>query len=147
MKGVSAMNFSELDTAVQESIVDLLNNHIAATADILKQDRCLIPMLMIPESNQLVSLQSRDGSVDVDKAYAAVVGKLKNEAFTYALFSYSTRIGLAAGGETDALKTYIFTQNGIEVSFYTPFAVKGLFKKTINVEKSILAEIKENVFD
>ena len=110
MKRVFAMKFSELDTTVQESIVDLLNNHIAATADILKQDRCLIPMLMIPESNQLVSLQSRDGSVDVDKAYTAVVGKLKNEAFTYALFSYSTRIGLAAGGETDALKTYIFTK-------------------------------------
>ena len=141
------MNFSELDTAVQESIIDLLNNHIASSADILKQDRCLIPMLMIPDSNQLVSLQSRDGSVDVDRAYATVVGKLKNEAFTYALFSYSTRIGLAAGGETDALKTYIFTQNGIEVSFYTPFTVKGLFKKTINVEKSIFAEIKENVFD
>ena len=141
------MKFSELDTAVQESIIDLLNNHIASSADILKQDRCLIPMLMIPDSTQLVSLQSRDGSVDVDKAYATVVGKLKNEAFTYALFSYSTRIGLAVGGETDALKTYIFTQNGIEVSFYTPFTVKGLFKKTINVEKSILAEIKENVFD
>ena len=141
------MNFSELDTAVQENVIDLLNNHIAATADILKQDRCLIPMLMIPDSNQLVSLQSGDGSVDVDRAYAAVVGKLKNEAFTYALFSYSTRIGLAAGGETDALKTYIFTQNGIGVSFYTPFTVKGLFKKTINVEKSILAEIKEHIFD
>ena len=141
------MKFSELDTAVQESIIALLNNHIASTADILKQDRCLIPMLMIPDSNQLVSLQSRDGSVDVDKAYATVVGKLKDEAFTYALFSYSTRIGLAAGGETDALKTYIFTQNGIEVSFYTPFTVKGLFKKTINVEKSILAEIKEHIFD
>ena len=141
------MNFSELDTAVQESIIDLLNNHIASSADILKQDRCLIPMLMIPDSNHLVSLQSRDGSVDVDRAYAAVVGKLKNEAFTYALFSYSTRIGLAAGGETDALKTYIFTQNGIEVSFYTSFTVKGLFKKTIFVEMSILAEIKEHIFD
>ena len=141
------MKFSELDTAVQESIIDLLNNHIASSADILKQDRCLIPMLMIPDSNQLVSLQSRDGSVDVDRAYATVVGKLKNEVFTYALFSYSTRIGLATGGETDALKTYIFAQNGIEVSFYTPFTVKGLFKKSINVEKSILAEIKENIFD
>ena len=140
------MNFAELDTTTQDKIVDLLNNHIASTADILKQDRCLIPMLMIPDTNQLVSLQSRDGSVDVDKAYATVVGKLKNEAFTYALFSYSTRIGLATG-ETDALKTYIFTQNGIEVSFYTPFTVKGLFKKSINVEKSILAEIKENIFD
>ena len=141
------MKFSELDTAVQESIIDLLNNHIASSAAILKQDRRLIPMLRIPESNQLVTLQSRDGSVDVDKAYAAAVANLKNEAFTYALFSYSTRIGLAAGGETDALKTYIFTQKGIEVSFYTPFAVKGLFKKTLYVEKSILAEIKENVFD
>ena len=72
------MKFSELDTTVQESIADLLNNHIAATADILKQDRCLIPMMMIPDSNQLVSLQSIDGSVDVDKAYDAVVGKLKD---------------------------------------------------------------------
>ena len=141
------MKFLELDPAVQESIIDLLNNHIASSVGILKQDRCLIPMLMIPDSNQLVSLQSRDGSADVDRAYAAVVGRLKNEAFTYALFSYSTRIGLAAGGETDALKTYIFTQNGIEVSFYTPFTVKGLFKKSINVEKTILAEIKENIFD
>lgn len=141
------MKFAELDIATQEKIVEMLNNHIAATAGILKQDRCLMPMLMIPDSNQLVSLQSIDGSVDVDKAYAAVVGKLKNEAFTYALFSYSTRIGLAAGGKTDALKTYIFTQNGIEVSFYTPFTVKGLFKKSIVVEKSVLAEVKENIFD
>ena len=47
----------------------------------------------------------------------------------------------------DSAGIAVFTKNGIEVSFYTPFAVKGLFKKTINVEKSILAEIKENVFD
>ena len=141
------MIFSDLDNVTQEKMIELLNNHIAVTADILKQDRCLIPMLMIPNTNQLVSLQSRDGSVDVDKAYALVIEKLKNETFTYALFSYSTRIGLATGGERDALKTYIFTSNGIEVSFYTPFAIKGLFKKTINVEKTIFSEIKENIFD
>ena len=141
------MNFSELDTAVQESIVDLLNNHIASSADILKQDRYLIPMLMIPDSNQLMSLQSKDGNTDVDKAYAFVIEKLKKETFTYALFSYSTRIGLASGTETDALKTYIFTSNGIEVSFYTPYSLKGFFKKSINVEKTTLSELKENVFD
>lgn len=141
------MRFSELDTVTQENIIELLNNHIAATTDILKQDHCLLPMLMLPDMNQVVSLQSKDGSVNVDKAYTAVVGKLKNEVFTYALFSYSTRIGLSTGVETDALKTCIFTQNGIEVSFYTPFSVKGLFKKTINLEKSIFAEIKENIFD
>ena len=140
------MTFAELDTTTQEKIIDLLNNHIASTANILKQDRCLIPMLMIPDTKQLVSLQSRDGYVDVDKAYTAVVEKLKNEAFTYALFSYSTRVGLATGGETDALKTCIFTKEGLEVSFYTPFTVKGLFKKVINVEKSIFGEIKENIW-
>jgi hypothetical protein len=147
MQRRKAMTFAELDNTTQNRILGLLNNHIAATADILKRDRSLIPMLMIPDSNQLVSLQPRDGSVDVDKAYSAVVAKLKSEDFTYALFSYSTRIGLAAGGETDALKTYIFAKNGIEVSFYTPFTVKGLFKKTIHIEKTIFAEIKENVFD
>lgn len=45
MKGVSVMDFSDLDTSKQESIIDLLRDHITFTADILKQDRCLIPML------------------------------------------------------------------------------------------------------
>ena len=140
------MNFAELDNTTRTEIIELLNGHIAATADILIQDRCLIPMLMIPDSNQLVSLQSKDGSVDVDKAYAFVVEKLKAEDFTYALFSYSTRIGLATGKETDALKTYIFTKNGIEVSFFTPYTIKGLFKKSINFENTVFAELKENIF-
>ena len=140
------MKFTDLDNQVQEKIIELLNNHIAASASILKKDKHLIPMLMIPDSNQLISLQSRDGKDDVDKAYKIVIDKLKTEQFSYALFSYSTRIGLAAGGECDALKTYIFTSNGIETSFYTPYVVKGFVKKTINVEKTILIEIKENIF-
>lgn len=139
------MKFAELDAIVQEQIVELLNNHITASADILKQDRCLIPMLMIPDSNQLISLRPKDGNTDVDKAYAFVIEKLKKENFSYALFSYSTRIGLSSGKETDALKTYIFTSNGIEVSFYTPYTVKGIFKKSISVEKTIFSELKENI--
>ena len=141
------MKFAELDSITQEKISEMLNNHIVTASDILKKDRCLIPMLMIPDTKQLISLQSKDGSVDVDRAYAAVVEKLKNEIFSYALFSYSTRIGLAEYRETDALKTYIFMQNGTEISFYTPFAINGLFKKSVNIEKSVLAEIKENIFD
>ena len=141
------MKFSEIDSNVQDKIVDMLNNHIAATANILKQDRHLIPMLMIPDTKQLVSLQSIDGTIDVDGAYAAVINKLRNEDFTYALFSYSSKIGLVNGKVIDALKTYIFTKDGLEVSFYTPFEVKGIFKKVINVEKSMLAEIKENIFE
>lgn len=141
------MKFSEIDSNVQDKIVDMLNNHIAVTVNILKQDRYLIPMLMIPDTKQLVSLQSKDGTIDVDGAYAAVINKLRNEDFTYALFSYSSKIGLVNGKVIDALKTYIFTKDGLEVSFYTPFEVKGLFKKVINVEKSMLAEIKENIFE
>lgn len=141
------MKFSEIDSNVQDKIVDMLNNHIASTVNILKQDRYLIPMLMIPDTKQLVSLQSKDGTIDVDRAYAAVINKLRNEDFTYALFSYSSKIGLVNGKVWDALKTYIFTKDGLEVSFYTPFEVKGIFKKVINVEKSMLAEIKENIFE
>ncbi len=141
------MKFSEIDSNVQDKIVDMLNNHIAAKVNILKQDRHLIPMLMIPDTKQLVSLQSKDGTIDVDRAYATVINKLRNEDFTYALFSYSSKIGLVNGKVIDALKTYIFTKDGLEVSFYTPFKVKGIFKKVINVEKSMLAEIKENIFE
>ena len=141
------MKFSEIDSNVQDKIVDMLNNHIASTVNILKQDRHLIPMLMIPDTKQLVSLQSKDGTIDVDGAYAAVINILRKEDFTYALFSYSSKIGLVNGKVIDALKTYIFTKDGLEVSFYTPFEVKGLFKKVINVEKSMLAEIKENIFE
>ena len=141
------MKFSEIDSNVQDKIVDMLNNHIAATVNILKQDRHLIPMLMIPDTKQLVSLQSKDGTIDVDGAYASVINKLRKEDFTYALFSYSSKIGLVNGKVIDALKTYIFTKDGLEVSFYTPFEVKGIFKKVINVEKSMLAEIKENIFE
>ncbi len=140
------MKFSELEPAVQESIVELLNHHLQTSADILKKDRCLLPMLMIPDSNRLFGFQSKDANTDVDKAYAIAVEKLKQEAFTYALFSYSTQVGLQSGAVSDAIKTCVFTANGIEVSFYTPYAVKGLFKKTVNMEKSILSEVKENIF-
>ena len=140
------MNFSDLDTAVQNHIVEMLNSHLSTSADILKQDSFLIPMLMIPDSRQFISLQSADGGIDVDKAYARVVEKLRTESFHSALFSYSTRIGLSSGGETDALKTYIFTSDGIEVSFYTPYTIKGFFKKSVTIEQSILAGVKENIF-
>lgn len=140
------MLFSELNNTTQEEIIDLLNNHIAASSDILKEDHCLIPMLMIPDLKQLLSLQSKDGTIDVDRAYATVIETLKNCNFTYALFSYTTKIKLDSNKITNALKTYIYTKDRIEVSFFTPFEIKGLFKKTINIEKTILIEIKENIF-
>ena len=141
------MKFTDLDSSVQESILELLNNHIAASEKIIQQDQCLIPMLMIPESGQLIGLQPKDGNTDVDKAYAFTIEKLKKSDFSYALFSYSTRIGLSSGKESDAIKTCIFTSNGIEVSFFTPYTLKGLFKKTINIGKTMIFEVKDSIFD
>ena len=140
------MKFEELDSNTQSRMIELLNHHIAISEDILMQDHVLCPMLMIPDTKQLVSLQSKDGKTDVDKAYAAVIEKLKNEVFSYALFSYSTQIGLPSG-VTDALKTHIFTSGGIEASFFTPYALKGVLKKSIHFEKTILFEVKEHIFD
>lgn len=141
------MQFAELDGAVREKIIEALTDHIVVVADILKKDRCLMPMLMVSGTKQLMSLQAQDGSVDVDRAYARVVELLKTENFGYALFSYSTRIGLASGRETDALKTHIFTSDGMEVSFYTPYTVKGIFKKSVSFEKNIFDQIKEGIFE
>ena len=138
------MDFSQLDSLIQYVIMDLLNNHIKATVSILKKDRYLMPMMVL-DSNQLISLQSQDGSTDVDRAYAFVLKKLKNESFNHAVFSYSTKVCISDGGLTDVIKTYVFLSNGLEVSFYTPYTVKGFFKKKVSVGNTLLIEVKENV--
>ena len=138
------MDFSELDSLIQYVIMDLLNSHIKATVSILEKDRYLMPM-MILDSNQLISLQSQDGSTDVDRAYAFVLKKLKNESFNHAVFSYSSKVCISDGSLTDVIKTYVFLSNGLEVSFYTPYTVKGIFKKKVSVGNTLLIEVKENV--
>lgn len=138
------VDFSQLDSLIQYEIMDLLNSHIKATVSILKKDRYLMPM-MILDSNQLISLQSQDGSTDVDRAYVFVVEKLKNESFDHAVFSYSSKVCLSEGSITDVIKTYVFLSNGLEVSFYTPYTVKGFFKKKVSVGNTLLIEVKENV--
>ena len=138
------MDFSELDSLIQYVIMDLLNSHIKTTISILEKDRYLMPM-MILDSNQLISLQSQDGSTDVDRAYVFVVEKLKNESFDHAVFSYSSKVCLSEGSITDVIKTYVFLSNGLEVSFYTPYTVKGFFKKKVSVGNTLLIEVKENV--
>ena len=141
------MKFSDLNSTTQDKIIELLNQHLASSASILKTDHCLLPMMLIPDTKQLISLQSDNKNIDVDKAYSLVIEKLKQENFTYALFSYSTKIYLTNNAPIDALKTYIFTKDGIQVSFYSPYYIKGLFKKTITIEKTILDNILENVLN
>ena len=138
------MDFSQLDSLIQYEIMDLLNSHIKATVSILKKDRYLMPMMVL-DSNQLISLQSQDGGIDVDRAYAFVLKKLKNESFNHAVFSYSTKVCISDGSLTDVIKTYVFLSNGLEVSFYTPYTVKGFFKKKVSVGNTLLIEVKENV--
>lgn len=144
------MNFNDIETTVQNDIIEFLNDHIVAAVDIIREDKCLLPMLIIKgdtdESNQLFSLQARDGNTDIDKAYAHVIQKLKSICFTYALFSYSTQIVLNSGEITDALKTCIFAKNGLEVDFYTPFAFRENEENEIVIEETFLTEVTENIF-
>lgn len=141
------MNFGDFEIEVQEHILKLLDSHISASIDLIKSDGTLLPVLLLPDSEQLISLQPTNEITDVDKAYAVVVDRLKGEKFSYALFSYSTQIGLADGKMTDAIKSIIFISQGIEVSFFTPYSQKGLFKKTITTEKTIFGGINEHIFD
>ena len=141
------MKFTDFDKKIQDDVIQLFNQHVVAAADIIKKDGELLPMLMIPDTKQLVSLQPADGNTDVDKAYACAIEKLKQQTFSYALFSYSTQLGLATGQVCDALKTLIFTADGTEFCFFTPYVRKGLFKKTLTLGKTVLGEISQNVFD
>ena len=35
------MNFADIETTVQEDIIEILNGHIMASASILEEDKCL----------------------------------------------------------------------------------------------------------
>ena len=144
------MDFKDINIDVQNKIVDILNNHIAAVVGILKEDKFLEPMMRINANDSkdtLISLVSEDGSIDVDRALETSINRLKVTEFNYALFSYSTQIGLSSTKVMDALKTYIFLKDGLTVAFYTPYEFKGLFKKNINIERTLLDEVNENIFE
>ena len=140
------MIFSDLDKKVQKEILELLHNHIAISSEILKKDRFLMPMMCLPEKNKLIGLQSRDGKIDIEKAYAHAIKTLKKENFSYALFSYSRPLSITTGPIKGVLKTHVFTGNGLDVSFNTYYVVKGMLKN-FSIEKSVFNEIKENIFD
>ena len=139
------MKFTDFEVAVQERVKKLLSDHIARCAQIIPKDGGLLPMMFLPDTRKLIGLQSSDGQADVDRAYAYAVKTLKGTSFSYALFSYSTQINFD-GKTKDALKTCIFLANGVEFSFFTPYKIKGLFKKSIAFENSVLSRIKESVF-
>ena len=143
------MIFNELDEIIQQEIVDLLNKHIVSSAEIIKKDKMLLPILMINgktlESNKLISLQSMDKTIDVDKAYEKALSIIKKESFNYALFSYSTRMGTSSGQVINAIKTTIITETGVSVTFISMYELKGLIRKNMNILETVLYDMRENV--
>ena len=147
MKRVFAMKFSELDTTVQETLL------ICWTI--------ILPLLPIFWSKTVVWFLCLwfPNQISLSACNQEMALWMLTRRIPLSLESWKTKplhmLCFLTVHESDWRQAvrpmpwkHIFLQkNGIEVSFYTPFAVKGLFKKTINVEKSILAEIKENVFD
>lgn len=145
------MNFQDIPNEITDKVLELLNNHLALSASNLSKDKCVLPMLMTqgnkPDSNNLMSLQPKNGQIDVDAALAVAIELLKKTDFEFALFSYSTQIGLSNGKLTNALKTFIFTENGLTIVFFTPYKISGFLKKKVDYEKSILGEIIDNIFE
>lgn len=145
------MNFQDIPNETTDKVLELLNNHLALSASNLSKDKCVLPMIMTqgsePNSNNLMCLQSRNGQTDVDVALSVAIEQLKKINFEFALFSYSTQIGLSNGKLTDALKTYIFVKSGLTIVFFTPYKISGFIKKKVDYDKSIIGEIIDNVFE
>lgn len=140
------MNRSEMDSTVWERITETYNRHMSVSAELLRKNGELLPMLLLPEEKQIVSLQGANGGIDVDKARLRAIEILKERDFSCAVFSYSTQIVRDSGKAESALKTCVFTPDGTETVFFAPFSIKGIFKKSISFEETVIAEVNENVF-
>ena len=145
------MNFQDIPNEITDRVLDLLNTHLELSSANLAKDKCVLPMMVTwgdaPNSNNVMSLQSQSGQVDVDKALSVAIEQLRKIDFEFALFSYSTQIGLSNGSLTNALKTYIFVKSGLTVVFFTPFKLSGFIKKKVAYDKSIIGEVIENIFE
>ncbi|MDR2201730.1 MAG: hypothetical protein LBP26_03050 [Clostridiales bacterium] len=142
------MNFSEIEPNRRDAFLDLLDTHLRGSSGNLKKDKCLPPMLLTTgkESNVARCLVPKSGKYDVDEAFEAALLILKSEDYDNALFSYSTKVGLSDGRPVKALKSFVIGKNGLTVVFFTPYRIKGLFKKRVLYEKSIIGEIVEDIF-
>lgn len=141
------MQFSEIESGTREEMWKLLEEHLSASAQIIAKDKQLTPMLAVyADSPQLVGLQPADGVVDVDRAYERAVQKLQSMSYHYAIFSYSTRIGLNTGKETSAVKCVIFAKDGLSVEIYVPYNISGLLKRKVTYEKAIVSQVLPDVF-
>ena len=139
------MLFSELDATVRQDITALLNAHIEASAEILEEDGYIPPMLLFPDTEALSDFSEIEEDIDEDTAYAVTIEALSGEDFSYAVLSFSTTI-LLRGEETEALKTFIFSGDGLECLFYTPYTISGGFRKTVQLQKTVIFDVRENVF-
>ena len=145
---IALLEKERIDKEIQNDILALLNNHINSCQDILRTDKYLEPMLIIyyeDKNPDLIGLQPESGSSDMDQALNVVLEQLRKTNFMYSIFSYSTQI-LLDNKKTTALKTYVFTNTGLTNIFFNPYEVKGLFKKSITIDKPILKNTIENIF-
>lgn len=50
------MNFSDIANQLPDTIRTLLDAHLSASISILEKDHFLVPILVLPDSNQLIKL-------------------------------------------------------------------------------------------
>lgn len=145
------MKFTDIDTERQDIIINELNNHLVVSHDLLKKDKCILPLLIIKgetkEKTQLISLQPQDGLIDVDKAFDAAIAKLKTTQFKISIFSYSTKMSFDGKQYIDAIKSVIIFKEGLTAVIFSPYVIKGLFNKKVYIGKSTMEQVIENIFE
>ncbi len=139
------MEFEDLPQNIQSEFTQLYKRHIKICIDLLKEDRCVMPMLIVNRegNGNFVSLESECDVFDREKAFAAAKEFLRQQPFETAIFSYSDD-GILKN--SSALVTYVFDQSGACALYFTAYHYGGLFKRTPVYDKHILGNVTLNAF-
>ena len=145
------MNFTDIDIERQDIIINELNNHLVVSHDLLKKDKCILPLLIIKgetkEETKLISLQPQDVLIDVDRAFAAVIAQLRTTQFKISIFSYSTKMSFDGKQYIDAIKSVIIFKEGLTAVIFSPYVIKGLINKKVYIGESTMEQVIENIFE
>ena len=143
------MEFGELPPQMMDAFMQILNDHLDVAQVNLENDKILFPVLAFVNGDfslgQVIPLQPpMTTQINSEAALGAAIQILAGSYYEKALFSCSTRIKAGDGDVIEAIKTVIFDQSGVAVTFYTPYHYKGMFKKKVVYSQNIYDGVTGN---
>ncbi len=131
------MRQEEFSLELKEQFLKLYNNHIEICKDILKKERCVLPILVVNNGidSKLISFQPQNGIVDYDKALQKAKDYLNTQNYETAIFSYSSDKII---NKSNVLVIHLFDSSNISVLYYVKYHFKGIFNKKVIFEEQII---------